>query len=133
MSGSIADTPSGGGDGGDGPKSIHDIVMVKEEGLSRRLYDDDHERRSGLVRFLAPDVTPALASHTTRATSAGSVGSCTDSTTSETIRVSPVTRAPGTVSCTIGTGGQLFAPVSAPVHDPEARGLLALIDAHLPK
>jgi xylulokinase len=29
--------------------------------------------------------------------------------------------APGTVSCTIGTGGQLFAPLSAPVHDPELR------------
>ena len=32
--------------------------MVKEEGLSRRLFYDDHERRSALVRFLAPDVTP---------------------------------------------------------------------------
>lgn len=28
---------------------------------------------------------------------------------------------PGTVSCTIGTGGQLFAPVSQPVHDPLLR------------
>jgi xylulokinase len=28
---------------------------------------------------------------------------------------------PGTVSCTIGTGGQLFAPVSMPVHDPQLR------------
>ncbi len=28
---------------------------------------------------------------------------------------------PGTVSCTIGTGGQLFAPVNAPVHDPLLR------------
>jgi len=28
---------------------------------------------------------------------------------------------PGTVSCTIGTGGQLFAPISKPVHDPELR------------
>jgi xylulokinase len=28
---------------------------------------------------------------------------------------------PGTVSCTIGTGGQLFAPVSQPLHDPELR------------
>ena len=32
--------------------------MVKEEGLAARLHYDDHERRSGLVRFLAPDVTP---------------------------------------------------------------------------
>jgi xylulokinase len=29
--------------------------------------------------------------------------------------------APGTVSCTIGTGGQLFAPLRSPVHDPELR------------
>jgi xylulokinase len=28
---------------------------------------------------------------------------------------------PGLVSCTIGTGGQLFAPISQPVHDPELR------------
>jgi hypothetical protein len=40
------------------PSSIHDLVRVKEEGLSRRLFYDDHERRAGLVRFLAPDVTP---------------------------------------------------------------------------
>ncbi len=29
--------------------------------------------------------------------------------------------APGLLSCTIGTGGQLFAPLSAPVHDPGLR------------
>ena len=28
---------------------------------------------------------------------------------------------PGTVSCTIGTGGQLFVPISKPIHDPELR------------
>jgi xylulokinase len=28
---------------------------------------------------------------------------------------------PGTVSCTIGTGGQLFAPAPAPVYDPQLR------------
>jgi alpha-amylase len=52
---------SGGGDGGgdgDKPMSIHDIVMVKEEGLAARLFYDDHERRSGLVRFLPDDTTP---------------------------------------------------------------------------
>ncbi len=38
--------------------SIHELVMVKEEGLAGRLHYDDHERRSALVRFLAPDVTP---------------------------------------------------------------------------
>ena len=46
------------GDGGDKPMSIHDIVMVKEEGLAARLFYDDHERRSGLVRFLPNDTTP---------------------------------------------------------------------------
>jgi hypothetical protein len=38
--------------------SIHDIVMVKEAGLADRLHYDDHERRSGLVRFLDPSATP---------------------------------------------------------------------------
>jgi alpha-amylase len=42
------------------PSSIHDLVMVKEEGLASRLYYDDHERRSGLVRFLAPNTTPEM-------------------------------------------------------------------------
>jgi 4-alpha-glucanotransferase len=46
----------GGADGA--VASIHDIVMVKEEGLAARLHYDDHERRTGLLRFLAPDVTP---------------------------------------------------------------------------
>ena len=41
----------GGGDGG-APASIHDRVMTKEAGLAERLRYDDHERRSGLVRFL---------------------------------------------------------------------------------
>ena len=38
----------------DGPVSIHDIVLTKEDGLSERLYYDPFERRSGLVRFLQP-------------------------------------------------------------------------------
>jgi hypothetical protein len=41
-----------------GIASIHDIVMVKEAGLSERLHYDDHERRSALVRFLDPGTTP---------------------------------------------------------------------------
>jgi 4-alpha-glucanotransferase len=45
------------GDVGGAPASIHDLVMVKEAGLSARLFYDDHELRSGLVRFLAPDST----------------------------------------------------------------------------
>jgi alpha-amylase len=40
------------------PATIHDIVAAKERDLSRHLQYDDHERRLGLVRLLAPDVTP---------------------------------------------------------------------------
>jgi len=41
--------------GGSGePASIHDVVMTKEADLSDRLCYDPYERRSGLVRFLAP-------------------------------------------------------------------------------
>jgi alpha-amylase len=55
-----AEAPADAGSSGDGtPASIHDLVMTKEEGLAGRLHYDDHERRSGLVRFLAPDATPA--------------------------------------------------------------------------
>jgi 4-alpha-glucanotransferase len=43
---------------GDGPASIHDIVMTKEAGLSKQLFYDAFERRSGLVRFLPLDTTP---------------------------------------------------------------------------
>ena len=46
------------GDGhGEEPASIHDAVRVREPGLAARLHDDDHERRSALVRFLAPTAT----------------------------------------------------------------------------
>ncbi len=45
---------------GDGSlSSIHDIVRSKEAGLVERLRYDDHERRSGLVRFLPLDATAA--------------------------------------------------------------------------
>jgi hypothetical protein len=43
---------------GGAPASIHELVMVKEEGLAGFLHYDDHERRSGLVRFLAPATSP---------------------------------------------------------------------------
>jgi alpha-amylase len=43
---------------GAAPASIHDMVQVKEAGLAGRLVYDDYERRSGLIRFLAPDSTP---------------------------------------------------------------------------
>ena len=39
---------------GDGPTSIHDMVLTKEAGLSDLLHYDPFERRSGLVRFLDP-------------------------------------------------------------------------------
>ena len=39
--------------------SIHDIVRAKEPGLREHLRYDDHERRSGLVRFLPADATAA--------------------------------------------------------------------------
>jgi alpha-amylase len=48
------------GDGSDGspPTSIHGIVRVKEPGLVARLVYDPYERRSGLIRALAHDVSP---------------------------------------------------------------------------
>ncbi len=42
----------------DAVTSIHELVVAKEDGLARLLVYDDHERRSGLIRFLAPDTTP---------------------------------------------------------------------------
>jgi hypothetical protein len=50
------DANDGSGDGA--PASIHDRVLTKESGLADRLHYDDHERRSGLVRFLPIDATP---------------------------------------------------------------------------
>jgi alpha-amylase len=48
--------PAGGTGGGDAiPASIHDTFRVKEPGLAARLVYDAYERRSGLVRALAPD------------------------------------------------------------------------------
>ncbi|MFL5674873.1 MAG: alpha-amylase/4-alpha-glucanotransferase domain-containing protein, partial [Chloroflexota bacterium] len=45
---------------GDAPASIHDVVLTKEPGLADRLHYDPYERRSGLVRFLAPGTTPVV-------------------------------------------------------------------------
>ncbi len=55
-----AATGSGGrGDARDGgPASIHDLVRVKEPGLSEALRYDGYERRSGLVRALPLGATP---------------------------------------------------------------------------
>ena len=44
---------------GDGAVSIHDMVRSKEAGLEAHLIYDDHERRSGLVRFLGADASPS--------------------------------------------------------------------------
>jgi 4-alpha-glucanotransferase len=44
--------------GEEGLASIHDLVKVREAGLSRRLFIDTHERRSGLVHLLLHDTTP---------------------------------------------------------------------------
>jgi alpha-amylase len=54
-----ADDGTGTDDAGDpdAPASIHDIVQVKEAGLSEHLVYDDYERRSGLVRILPADVS----------------------------------------------------------------------------
>ena len=55
---------SGGGEGGEadarasasgGPKTIHDIINVKEPGLSAILHYDAYERRSGIVHLLPAD------------------------------------------------------------------------------
>jgi alpha-amylase len=51
-----ADTAEDAGAGG-APASIHDLVMVKGEGLAEHLRYDRHERRSGLVRLLPIDAT----------------------------------------------------------------------------
>ncbi len=42
----------------EGVFSIHETVHSKEAGLAAHLVYDDHERRSGLVRFLPADATP---------------------------------------------------------------------------
>jgi hypothetical protein len=39
--------------------SIHDVIRSKEAGLADRIHYDGHERRSGLVRFLSADTSPA--------------------------------------------------------------------------
>jgi alpha-amylase len=47
----------GHADEGGAPASIHDLVLVKQEGLAERLQYDRHERRSGLVRVLPLQAT----------------------------------------------------------------------------
>jgi alpha-amylase len=52
-----ASTGEAGADAGAGTTSIHELVRAKEPGLAGRLRYDAYERRSGLVRFLDPDLT----------------------------------------------------------------------------
>ena len=47
-------SPEPAPDATDAPTSIHEIFLVKEPGLAAMLHYDRYERRSGLVRFLAP-------------------------------------------------------------------------------
>ena len=61
--------------------SIHDIVMVKESGLAGRLHYDDHERRSGLVRFLSPGCRPPRPSRRPRTRSWGTSGTASGRST----------------------------------------------------
>jgi alpha-amylase len=49
----------------DSPASIHDIVTTKQTGLSELLHYDAYERRSGLVRLLPLDTTPAAVANGT--------------------------------------------------------------------
>ena len=49
--------PGHAADASDAPTSIHEIFLVKEPGLAAMLHYDRNERRSGLVRFLAPGTT----------------------------------------------------------------------------
>jgi alpha-amylase len=51
----------------DAPRTIHDIVNVKEPGLAEFLHYDRHERRSGLVHLLPADGSTSVAqlTHTT--------------------------------------------------------------------
>ena len=56
----LIETPDGGPFApGAGATSIHDVVRSKEAGLAERIHYDTHERRSGLVRFLASETQPA--------------------------------------------------------------------------
>jgi len=43
---------------GEGAVSIHDLIKINEPGISKRLWYDDHERRSGLVHILPRGTTP---------------------------------------------------------------------------
>ena len=50
---------AGAGEVSQVPRTIHDIVSVKEEGLSQRLVYDRHERRGGVAHLVPPATTAA--------------------------------------------------------------------------
>jgi len=54
----VAGMADGGADH-EAARSIHDVAQAKEPGIADHLRYDDHERRSGLVRFLAVDAGAA--------------------------------------------------------------------------
>jgi len=55
----LSEEPSrGAGTEPTGAASIHDLVTTKEPGLAGQLHYDAYERRSGLVRLLAPGTDP---------------------------------------------------------------------------
>jgi alpha-amylase len=56
---SAAPAPDAGDGAGSGTASPHEVVQLKEAGLTQHLVYDDYERRSGLVRVLALEATAA--------------------------------------------------------------------------
>lgn len=116
----------------EGVVSIHEIVMVKEPGLSDRLRYDDHERRSGLVRLLATDTTPDALAHATEEELADLRDGTWEMETLEpgriVLRRDGVVRAgdgppqPVTATKTITLGGGRLDPTLAVVLELEHRG-----------
>ena len=103
-------------DEGGAPSSIHDLVMVKEEGLSRRLFYDDHERRSALVRFLdagrdARGRGPRRGRRARATSATGRSGSTTSSRARSRCRARGTALGqPLTVTKSIRLGGDRLAP-----------------------
>ena len=94
---------------GRGTASIHDMVMVKEEGLLARLFYDDHERLRARPVPRADGETPAAAAHATTPSSATSATGRGASTTSSRPGVAvargPALGQPLTVTKSVRLGG----------------------------
>jgi alpha-amylase len=54
------DATAGDATAGDAPKTIHDMISVKEPGLAEYLHYDRHERYSGIVHLLPADGSTSL-------------------------------------------------------------------------